>query len=467
MSQFKNWNRPLFWHQGVFLQPQHFQMSDIHNQSLMAPYNKYIQTFMWGVANIDLPDTITGQTFDQPSYAELLFRDLTYTILPENALIQPRSFEEEWIEEGKPFTVYIGLKKWNFNGENVTIVSDLNSYKNVSTRFVTTSEFDTIPDMHQGKESGDVRRLYYNLRYFWETEIDDLGDYELIPIVQLERIADEVRLSEQFIAPCISIHASTALAKIIKEIKNQIASRCFYLESFKVQRGIHSAEFGSRDMTYMLALRSLNRYVPLLFHMTEIREVHPEKMYAALRQIVGELTTFSEHISVLGEDETGNRLVPTYDHNNLWFCFHAVQSTITRLIDYITAGPEYVVELKWDGSFFSTNLKPDIFEGFKNFYIAFKTRAEHSKIRPQIESIAKLSSKKRLPQLITNALPGVPLEYLQVPPQELPRRPNSMYFQINHHSKQWEAVKDSKNVALYWNESPEDIYIEMMVVGSS
>ncbi|MFH1147859.1 MAG: type VI secretion system baseplate subunit TssK, partial [Pseudomonadota bacterium] len=48
----------------------------------------------------------------------------------------------------------------------------------------------------------------------------------------------------------------------VREIRDQIAGRSRQLEEYKTQRGIQTAEFGTRDMVYFLALRSLNRYVP-------------------------------------------------------------------------------------------------------------------------------------------------------------------------------------------------------------
>jgi type VI secretion system protein ImpJ len=57
------------------------------------------------------------------------------------------------------------------------------------------------------------------------------------------------------------------------------------------------------------------------------------------------------------------------------------------------------------------------------------------------------------------------LEYLQIPPQELPRRANTVYFTIDHHDEHWAMVSKSRSIALYWNSAPDDIEIELMVVG--
>jgi type VI secretion system protein ImpJ len=82
-----------------------------------------------------------------------------------------------------------------------------------------------------------------------------------------------------------------------------------------------------------------------------------------------------------------------------------------------------------------------------------------------LEHAAKISSRETLPILIARALPGIKLEHLPVPPQELPRRARSIYFQINHHGDYWAQVEKSHNLAMYWDAAPDDLRVELMVVG--
>ena len=244
-----------------------------------------------------------------------------------------------------------------------------------------------------------------------------------------------------------------------------MAARARQLEAYKKERGIHTAEFGSRDMVYLLALRSLNRYIPRLFHLTETAYVHPWIFYGELRQIVGELSSFSERLSVLGEFEDGTRLLPNYDHGNLWECFSAAQGLITQLLDEITAGPDYVMQLLFDGTYYATDLAPGIFEGRNRYYAVFETEEDPNFVLQSLETVGKLGSRESLPILIARALPGIKLEPLTVAPQELPRRARALYFKVDHHSDQWGQVQKAKNIALYWDAAPEDLKIELMVVG--
>jgi type VI secretion system protein ImpJ len=457
--------RPLFWHQGLFLQPQHFQLLDLSFQSLMAPFRHFIAPHFWGIGEIEVQKAALGLRSFNLLRGNFLFPDGTFAVFPKNAFVEARAFEEAWVEGGKPFTVLMGLKKWNNDGENVTLVEKLENLSDVATRFVTTPDPEEVKDLHSGGPGGRVKRLHFLLKIFWETEMEQLGDYVLIPIAQLERMGEEIRFSDRFVPPSLTISSSEPLFNLIKEMRDQIAARSHQLEEFKSQRGIQTAEFGSRDMVYLLALRSLNRYVPTFYHFTEGQQVHPWAVYGILRQLIGELSSFSERINVMGELEDGTRLLPNYDHRNLWECFSAAREIVIQLLDEITAGPEYVIRLVYDGTYYAATLKPAMFEGRNHFYLVLRTEEEPKLVLKSIETTAKFSSRENLPILIARALPGIGLEHLPVPPQELPRRAHSIYFSVNHHSDQWAFVQKGNNIALYWDNAPEDLEVELMVVG--
>jgi type VI secretion system protein ImpJ len=134
-------------------------------------------------------------------------------------------------------------------------------------------------------------------------------------------------------------------------------------------------------------------------------------------------------------------------------------------LDEITAGPEYMIALHFDGTYYSTELQPVMFEGRNRFFLAVETESDPQSILQSMEQIAKISSREYLPILIARALPGIQLESLQAAPQELPRRANTLYFQIDHHGEQWQQVQKGNNLALYWDSAPDDFKVELMIVG--
>jgi type VI secretion system protein ImpJ len=459
--------KPLFWHQGLFLQPHHFQLQDQYVQSLLLPYQRFIEPHLWGVAQINVSSAALGNRSFELVKGEFLFPDGAHVSVPGNGLIEPRSFEDDWIEADKPLNVYLGLKKWDASGENVTVLPELQGIGQVTTRFVTKTDPDEMGDLYQPGPKAQIKSLHFVLRIFWETEKDRLGDYLLIPVAQIERQGEDLKLSDRYVPPSLNMNSSENLLLLVKEIRDQLASRSRQLEEYKTQKGVHTAEFGTRDMVFVLALRSLNRYVPLLYHYLESPQIHPWPVFGLMRQLIGELSSFSDQVHVLGDAADGSALLRNYDHQDLGGCFRSAQSLITRLLDAITSGPEYAIRLVYDGTYFAAELPPAIFEGRNRFYLELETEADPAALLQFIETMVKLGARESLPILIARALPGVGMKHLAVPPQELPRRSHSLYFQIDHHSTQWSPVEKGRNIALYWDDAPEDLKVEMMVVGRS
>ena len=80
-----------------------------------------------------------------------------------------------------------------------------------------------------------------------------------------------------------------------------------------------------------------------MHHYLDVPETHPCVFYALLRQLIGEFSTFSETVSVLGGP------LPAYRHDQLWVCFDAAIRLAKDLLNELTKGPEYVVSLLFDG----------------------------------------------------------------------------------------------------------------------
>lgn len=459
--------RPIFWHQGLFLQPHHFQQHDLYIQGLQAPLRKFLTPYCWGVAGFEYSKgALENFTFDVVT-GEFLFPDGSYVVFPGNSILEARSFEDTWVQLDKPFTIYLGLKKVDEGGINTTELTDTKQLNGVTTRFVSQAEPEEVEDLYETGPSGQVKKMQFVLKLFWETEKEMVGDYLLLPLARLEKDVESIRVSPQFIPPALTIQSSEVLSQIIWDIRDQLASRSRQLDEYKSQRGIHTSDFGARDMVFILALRTLNRYVPLLFHYTESPIVHPWQVYGLLRQLIGELSSFSDGINVLGEQENREQLLSGYDHSNLSNCFLSAQSLISRLLDEITAGPEYVIELISDGTYFTADLSASQVSEGNRYYIVVETEQDPDSVLESLQGIAKLGSRETLPLLIAKALPGVGLEHLAVPPQELPRRSHCLYFKVNHHHDQWATIESNNNIGLYWDNAPEDFRAELMIVGRS
>lgn len=455
--------RPVFWHQGLFLQPQHFQLAELSLLSQLAPYQACLAPHFWGVCRMEIRFAGAAVCSVGIAAGTFLFPDGTWVSLPQDAVIAPRTVSEELLAEGRPVTVYAGLRRWQEGVANVTVLEDGMDAAAVTTRFVAPSGAAPAPDLHAGGRPGEVKRLSFLLKLFFEAEVPLLGEYLLLPVARLERTAEGVRLSRDYVPPSLTLASSPLLLGLLHEIRDQLAARCGCLERGRKGRGLQAPEFGSRDFVYLLAQRTASRCRARLSHLLDAREVHPWQAYGVLGEVAAELACFREEAG-LPADYAGAVPLPSYDHLDLGSCFATAHDLILRLLDQLAAGPEYTATLAWDGSSFSCDLDPAYLEGRNRFYLVLDTEEEPREAVRSLITVAKLSCRERLPLLISQALPGITLEHLAEPPRQLPRRPTSIFFAVDTRSDQWDLVRKWGNLALSWEQPPEDLAVQVMIV---
>ena len=119
-----NIRKPLFWHQGQFLQPQHFQYVDAYHAAAAGALQRRISPHHWGVVDLDVNvDRLQSGVFELNG-GTILFQDGTLAAFPENATVSPRDFRAGWRDQRRPLKVYLGLRRLAPNDPNVTVVTD-------------------------------------------------------------------------------------------------------------------------------------------------------------------------------------------------------------------------------------------------------------------------------------------------------------------------------------------------------
>ncbi len=456
-------SKPVFWHQGLFLQPQHFQLSEQYQDARLLPYQAFLQPHFWGVCRIEmLPSSLSHRTCEIES-GEFIFADGTFVSIPDNAVVSPRSFEDEWVDPEKPFTIYLAIHKLSQFDDNTTVLSSLDQHADATTRYVSTNTPEEVKDVYVEGSSAQVKFLRYALKIMFDNERDELGDYELIPIAQVVRDGDAIVYNPQYLPPCVTIASVPELLRIVKEVRDEITGRATQLAAYKSP--VHAKkEFDANMLRYKMALQSLSRFVPRLFHICESGRVHPWVVYGVMRELVGEISTYTDRVSVLGETADGERLVPAYAHDDLGTCFAQISSMVSQLLNEITIGPQFLVEMVFDEVAYSADVPAEFFTEHVDFFLIINTVEDFEESQKSLLTAAKLASRDMVETLVERSLPGVGMIYLPAPPPGLPRRPNAHYLRLDVHDDQWTSVERQQNAALLWDEAPPDTKVELVVV---
>ncbi len=478
-------DKPLLWHQGLFLQPQHLQLKDKHDLSQFTPYYHHFKPYLKGVVRIDLNEKGLLNYMMSVHGGEFWFPDMTYAVLGENAILEARDFRELFPADGGSMMVYVGLKAWMDDRPNVTEISETSTdIRSVTTRFAVVREEKDVRDLHLGEARAQVKRMVHVLRLFFGSEVSHAPNYHILPVARVERKGENLHLSSEYVPPCVDINASGTLSELIRSMVDTVIGSAMGFGAYKRSRGIHHAELGSKDMVHLMVLSTINRYVPY-FHalISEQKTVHPHEVYDAIRRFTGELSTFSTEVSVLGNlehesrsgaktripegQEEGAALVVSlkpYNHEDLWACFSSAVKLVEHLIKEITTGPDHVLDIVFSDPYYSCAMDEAHFKNGYTYYLVMKTDMDHQDVVNAVDTNIKITAPSLMTTLVERSLPGIPVKHLPTPPQGLPRRTNGIYFRIDNSREEFKNIRQEGRLSLFWYEPPDDLEMELMMV---
>lgn len=458
-----NIDKPLYWHQGLFLQPQHFQQNDARLENLMTRHLACLQPHAWGLVSMRLSEAALASRQCRIEQLSVRFTDGSLVEYPGNAVLECRPLAQaDFARDSR--TLYVGLKRSQPGEPDAQVFEDLQDAEKASVRFAVRADPQTLNDRHAEAPEALVRQMCYVLRLFWEEELDNLGAYELLPVAQLEQDGDRIHLSECYIAPCVMIGASPALMQTLRDTRDELVSRARQLEVFKQSGDARYGDFDAAHTQNLLALITLNRYGPLLTHFLETPQVSPWQVYGTLRQLVGELSVFSERCDMLGQATDGRSLLAPYHHEESGQAITLAAGLIGQLLNEISVGSELLVRLLPSDGLFQSAL-PDAFLGPRHrYYLVVRSDGDPTRLAQNLELDGKLGAPQHMPDLISRALPGVELIFLHVPPQGMPRRPGALYYRLEPLSEAWEKICSAQAAALFMPDAPADLLVELVAV---
>jgi type VI secretion system protein ImpJ len=320
--------------------------------------------------------------------------------------------------------------------------------------------------------SGDAPTLLHYLEYsahiLFNVPTSRSQDYELVKIAEVLRSPDGKGglLSKHYIPPVVSVRADIVLETLVKEVRDLLTAKGKEINQYRRRRSDQMVELGAQDLSYLLMAQTLNRYIPLLHHDLESGDTHPYPLYGLLRQLVGELSSFSESVSVFGEREGEEALLP-YRHDQLWPCFDLASRRIKELLNELTTVPVGDVLLTYTGEYFTADLDQKFFTGDNRYYLAIKTDVRPSEMFALLQEVGKITAREEMPKIMRASIPGLTVEPLEAPPEELLMRAHYRYFAIDQHTSHWQHIRKRQNIAVYSTDSrklPAETEMRLLVI---
>src|SRR6185437_10338999 len=314
----------------------------------------------------------------------------------------------------------------------------------IATRFY--SELQMLRDENSSGIEKPVSLARKNLQILAENE--NLEGSVLLPLAQVERTeAGGYRLDPKYVPPLLNVKANELLTGILRGEIETLVSRSSQLAGSRRQRNQSLADFSASDIANFWLLYTINSQLPVLRHLLDSTQVHPEALFLHLLSLAGSLTTFSSKIEP--------RDLPRYEHESLGPCFLPLDAAIVELLDTVVPSNFVALPLKpLRDSIYAAAIDKDSYFENSRAYLAIAADTGEADLIARTPALAKACSATHIEQLIRQALPGLKLTHVPVPPRAIPVKLRYQYFSVERNGPVWEAVTRARNFAVY---APGDI----------
>jgi len=422
-------NNRVVWSEGLFLTPQHFQQHDRWIAWLSRAQAGWLHAHPWGFRRLEIDEALLGQGQFGLHRAQGILPDGTPFDIPhEQVTPEPLVVPDE----ARGQTVHLALP---LPREGAPVQGD--DPQGLFRR--VTREIELRDDNEGLEETRPVTVAVPNLRL-----VLDRNPPQGFVSMAVARIADirpegALVLDENFIPPLLSVHASQRLMQFLSELQAMLRHRVMALS----ERLAAAGQGGVAEVADFMLLQLVNRFEPVIAHLSRTPVVHGEHLYATLLALAGELATFSRADRRAPE-------FPPYTHPD-------PQPAFDPLIEEIRGGLskvilERAIAIPLQDRKYGFHVAPisdrTLLEDAE-FILAVKADMEPEALRRQFLAQVKAGPVEEIQQFVKLALPGIRLHALPVAPRQVPYHAGYHYFRLDRNSEHWQALSKSAAFAFH------------------
>jgi type VI secretion system protein ImpJ len=427
--------QPVIWMKGTFLSPQHLQTQDRFLEDSLRFQTEALAFQPWGFSSIRLNQEALAAGSLAIASASGIFPDgLVFSIPDADPAPLPIQLAEHFEPDATEIDVHLAVPHLRDGGLNVSGGS-----REFDTRYLT--ETAMLRDENSGMHEKPVQVARKNFRFLVGEQVQK--GVSALRVARVRRSpAGLFSLDPAFVPPVLDLAASEYLISIARGLVEILAARSSVLSGYRRQKNLTLADFGSSDIANFWLLYTVNSAFPIFQHLYETRRGHPERLYQAMLDLAGSLTTFSTQVHP--------RDLPQYTHDDLSGCFTVLDEKIRFLLDTVVPANFVSLPLKLvQPHIYATSLADDKYLQNTRMYLAVTADMNLADLISKTPYLIKVCSASHIEHLVRHALPGVPLTHVQRPPSQIPVKLNCQYFSLNQSGGAWDAVGRARNLAAY------------------
>lgn len=448
----KNLSR-VVWNEGMYLGPQHFQLQNRYFEDSI----RFVTSALWfapyGLAGFGLDAEALRNGTLAALHARGVFPDGLAFQMPEaDPLPPPRNITDLFPPARDKVTIHLAIPSQKSDGLNCIPIDE--SATGPTTRF--WAEPHVLYDETTGRDEKPVKLGRKNIRLLLDFELAE--DDVTLPIARVTRDGSgRFVFDPEFVPPCLEVAGSERLMMVLRRLIEILEEKSAALSAHKRSSGKSWAEYSTTDLARFWMLHSVNSAIPPLRNLFQSKRGHPEQLYAEMARLAGSLCTFAV--------ESHPRDVPLYNHAHLDETFTSLDIMIRRLLEILVPTNVITIPLrKFADYFYEGEVSDQRCLDRAQWIFAVNSSIGEAPLITLTPQLAKVCSRRWVPELVKRALGGLPMNHQSLPPSSVSRRIDWQYFSITRHGPCWDDIVKTRQVGVYVPGELPDPQIELLVV---
>jgi type VI secretion system protein ImpJ len=420
----------VIWSEGLFLQPQHFQQQDRHFERYVETRCQALGPYSWGFTEIEFERDFLKIGKVGLRRLSGVFPDGTPFRMPDD---DPLPAPIEIGSDVRDQRLHLAVPLRRAGELEAARGPEADELMRLEVR-----EFQA-PNAAGGGDPATLEVAALRTRLLLDTAATQA--YASVPLARIVecRADKQVVLDEEFIPTVLQIRAAGRLATVVSELLGLFHQRGEALGGRVAATGRGAAS----ELADFLMLQALNRYEPVLAHVSDTGVVHPEQLYRFCVAAAGEFATFTR---------TSKRApkFPGYQHDRLKESFEPVIASLREAMSKVWTQTAIPIPLEARRFGISVAIVPDrsLFSTAV-FVLAARADGPADNVRQRFPTQVKIAPAETISDLIRQGLPGVPVVPMPTAPRQIPYHAGYAYFELDQTHELWEQLTNSGGVAIY------------------
>ncbi|AOD14996.1 type VI secretion system baseplate subunit TssK [Xanthomonas fragariae] len=441
----------VFWGEGLFLRPQHFQRQDTYHEARLQDLAQTLHPYGWGTRRIRFdPQSMASGSLRALDLSVVFPDGESYDAPAHDALPDALSLND--LPAGIQTTmVYLALPLLRDDGGNCSDAegSQLARYQQLNR---PTSDLYT--------DAAESELAYLSKAVKLLTDDTPRDPYVTVPVARVRRTpTGGFELDEDFIPPCAHIDASPTLYRALRGLLDSLQAKVDALYGLHRQPSQHIIEFRSGDIASFWLLHTACSSFGALSHLFHHPQLHPERLHQELLRMAGALLTFSNAYQL-------NDL-PRYNHAAPEVCFQRLFQIVRDLLDTVISARYFKIALsEVKPSFHLGRIDSQRIDENAAFYLSVSADMPGPELVQTVPVRFKVGAPDDVEKCVLSALPGVKLTHAAQVPAAIPVRPGSYYFALEARGPLYERMLKAQSMMLYVPSGIDDLKMELVAVTS-